>query len=80
MSDNSNLTALASGTGPSSATPIEPVPVSPVPASVPSAYVIDEIASHLGAAVMQMLPSDDRIICEHVRTAHALALALRRAV
>jgi hypothetical protein len=52
MSDNSNLTALSSGTGPSSDPPIEPVPVSPVPASVPSAVEV-------GKACVAMLDPKD---------------------
>lgn len=28
--------------------------------------------SHLGAAAMQVLPADDRIIVEHIRSAHEL--------
>ncbi len=53
--------------------------VSPVPASIPSAVVIEEIVAHLGAAMSQMIPTDDKYICEHVRAAHDLAKMLRRA-
>lgn len=41
--------------------------------------ILDEICGHLGAAVGQMLPSDDRIICEHVKAAHEFAKLLRDA-
>lgn len=71
--------ASLSATGLSSAAPIEPVPVSPVPASIPSADVIAEIIAHLGAAVMQSLPSDDKIIMGHVRSALDFARLLRSA-
>lgn len=53
--------------------------VSPVPASIPSAEVIAEIIGHLGAAVMQSVPSDDQIIMGHVRSALGMARLLRSA-
>jgi hypothetical protein len=37
-----------------------------------------EIIGHLGAILVQTIPSDDQIIIEHVRKAHELATALRR--
>lgn len=39
-----------------------------------------EIIGHLGAADIVSLPSDDQIIMGHVRTAHALALTLHKAL
>lgn len=41
--------------------------------------ILDEICGHLGAAVGQMIDTDDRIICAHVRAADALARLLRAA-
>jgi hypothetical protein len=38
---------------------------------------LSEIIAHLGAALMQVHPSDDPIIIGHVKTAHELAVALR---
>ena len=61
------------------ATPSSQQAVSPVPASIPSADVIAEIIGHLGAAVMQSVPSDDRIIMGHVRSALDMARLLRSA-
>jgi hypothetical protein len=37
-----------------------------------------EIITHLGAALIQAAPTDDVIIIDHVRSAHRLALDLRR--
>lgn len=37
-----------------------------------------EIIAHLGAAVIQRAPSDDKIIMDHVQDAHNLAVQLRR--
>ena len=37
-----------------------------------------EIIAHLGAALIQSDASDDPIILEHVRSAHQLALDIRR--
>lgn len=50
-------------------------PLQPVPAT----DTLYEIMSHLGAAVSQTIPSDDQIIANHVRQAHALATMLWRA-
>jgi hypothetical protein len=47
--------------------------------SVPSAGILEEIHGHLGAARMQLLPSDDAIISEHIIAAHELTRVLRRA-
>ena len=38
--------------------------------------ILEQIVGHLGAAVMQALPSDDQIILDHVRRAHELAKLL----
>lgn len=37
-----------------------------------------EIIGHLGAALIQTVPSDDQIIMGHVKSAHDLACQLRR--
>ena len=39
---------------------------------------IEEIVSHLGAALAQRAPSDDKIIMEHIEAAHKFAVALLR--
>ena len=39
---------------------------------------VEEIIGHLGAILVQTIPSDDQIIIDHVRRAHELATALRR--
>ncbi len=39
-----------------------------------------EILGELGAATCQMIPSDDRIICDHVRKAEELTRDLAKAV
>lgn len=42
---------------------------------------LELIVGHLGAAVCQLLPSDDQIIADHIRKAETLAVqALRRLV
>lgn len=46
---------------------------------VPAKTMLDEICGHLGAARMQLLPTDDQIIAEHLIAAHDLAKILRRA-
>jgi hypothetical protein len=38
----------------------------------------EQIVGHLGAALMQALPSDDQIIMGHVKDAYELAVALPR--
>jgi hypothetical protein len=38
---------------------------------------IDELIGHLGAALMQSIPSDDQIIMDHVREAERIAKSLR---
>lgn len=40
---------------------------------------MNNAVGELGAAIIQMLPSDDQIICEHVRRAHAIIVELWRA-
>lgn len=37
-----------------------------------------EVIGHLGAALIQTVPSDDPIIIEHIRAAHRIALDLHR--
>lgn len=39
---------------------------------------LDEVISHLGAAVMQSTDRDDRIIMDHVKAAHEIAKIVRR--
>jgi hypothetical protein len=46
------------------------------PSIVPGDHLLQEIIAHLGAALMQVDPTDDPIIVGHVRTAHSLATAL----
>lgn len=41
-------------------------------------HLLTEIMAHLGAAKMQRLPSDDRIIAEHIDAALELARAAYR--
>jgi hypothetical protein len=43
-----------------------------LPGRQPSAVAIYEARSHLGAALMQVLPSDEPNIIRHMRAAHAL--------
>lgn len=38
----------------------------------------EEVLGHLGAAKMQLLPSDDARISDHIKAAHAHALDLFR--
>lgn len=38
----------------------------------------DELIGHLGAALMQTIPSDDQIIMDHVREAERIAKELRK--
>lgn len=50
-----------------------------VPPDAPwEADTLLEIASHLGAALIQADPADDRLILNHVRDAHQLAIDLYR--
>ena len=42
------------------------------------AYHAEEICSHLGAALMQTIPTDDQIIIGHVRAAQEHAKKMRR--
>lgn len=46
--------------------------------SIASPSPVEEALSHLGAALMQTVPSDDQIIMDHVRAAHAVLLNLFR--
>jgi hypothetical protein len=39
---------------------------------------LTEIIAHLGAAIIQALPTDDKIIMDHVKAAHELAKVVRR--
>lgn len=39
---------------------------------------LDEIVSHLGAAITQSVASDDQIIMDHVKAAHEIAKVVRR--
>jgi hypothetical protein len=39
---------------------------------------LEEITSHLGAAIMQSTDSDDKIIMDHVKAAHEIAKIIRR--
>ncbi len=39
-----------------------------------------EIIGHLGASIVQTLPSDDQIIAGHVREAYLIAKRLRKAL
>lgn len=38
---------------------------------------ISEAKAHLGAAIMQMVDTDDQIICDHVKAAHELLRLIR---
>jgi hypothetical protein len=40
---------------------------------------IDEAIAHLGAALVQTVPSDDQIIIGHVRSAYTALIIARRA-
>lgn len=39
-----------------------------------------EIIGHLGAALIQSVPTDDQIIMDHIRDAHEAAKTLRRQI
>lgn len=41
---------------------------------------LEEICAHLGGALMQAVASDDQIIIQHVRDAHAIAQNVWRAL
>ena len=47
-------------------------------ADIPAHVAVEELLGHLGAAKMQLTPTDDRIISDHIHAAHALALVLFR--
>jgi hypothetical protein len=40
--------------------------------------LLNEIIAHLGASIIQSVPTDDQIIMDHVKAAHELAKAARR--
>lgn len=40
---------------------------------------LEEIVGHLGASLIQAIPSDDQIIIGHVRDAYQIAIELLRA-
>jgi hypothetical protein len=42
-------------------------------------HALDEAIAHLGAALIQSLPSDDQIIMGHVKTAHDILTVISRA-
>lgn len=46
--------------------------------TIASPSPVEEALGHLGAALMQAAPSDDQIIMDHVRNAHAILLNLFR--
>lgn len=42
-------------------------------------HALEEAVGHLGAAIQQSLPSDDQIIMDHVKAAHAILTVVSRA-
>lgn len=40
---------------------------------------LEDAVAHLGAAIMQALPTDDQIIMDHVKAAHAILTVVTRA-
>ena len=48
------------------------------PSIAPESDPLSEVIGHLGAILMQSVPSDDRTIIEHVHAAHQIALDLYR--
>lgn len=42
-------------------------------------HALEEAVAHLGAAIIQSLPSDDQIIMDHVKAAHAILTVVMRA-
>ncbi len=42
-------------------------------------HALEEAVGHLGAAIQQSLPSDDQIIMDHVKAAHAILTVVARA-
>ena len=42
-------------------------------------HALDEAVGHLGAAIQQSMPSDDQIIMDHVKAAHAILTVVARA-
>lgn len=47
--------------------------------TIPALTLINEARGHLGAAIHQSLPSDDKIIMEHVRAAEGLLRLIQEA-
>lgn len=41
---------------------------------------MEEVVAHLGAALMQVVETDDKIIISHVADAHAVAVKVLRAL
>ena len=54
------------------------MPEPQAPSIAPETDPLYEVVSHLGAILMQADQDDDKIIIEHVREAHRLALDLHR--
>ena len=42
-------------------------------------HALEEAVGHLGAAIMQSVSSDDQIIMDHVKAAHAILTVVARA-
>jgi hypothetical protein len=42
-------------------------------------HALEEAVGHLGAAITQSLPTDDQIIMDHVKAAHAILTVVARA-
>ena len=43
-------------------------------------HAIEEAAAHLAVAIVQSVPTDDRIIMDHVKAAHAILTVVARAL
>lgn len=41
-------------------------------------HALEEAVGHLGAAIMQSAPTDDQIIMDHVKAAHAILSVVAR--
>lgn len=52
--------------------------LNPSPGNTGPLELLDEIIGHLGASIIQSIPTDDQIIMDHVKVAHELAKAARR--
>ena len=44
-----------------------------------SQHALEEAVAHLGAAIIQSVPTDDQIIMDHVKAAHAILMVITRA-